>query len=531
MLCPSVGLAQAPAVAEAVRTMVAPARLPGSAAPNLDTERALLDRLYLPGAYAALWLTGARPNARGQAAIAALRAVGAQGLDPRDYESDRLADEATRLAAVTETSAPTLARFDVALSTALVRLITDLHIGRVDPVALGFGYDRVPKRAELGPVVDDLARGAPVDEVVAAAAPHFLQTLLLERQLARYRELAADPTPAPVLPEKTIRPGNRLDAAADLARWLAALGDLPADAAVSTVYGGALLAAVQRFQARHGLAPDGVIGAATVRALAVPAAARVWQIELALERLRWLPVLAPDRTVIVNVPGFELFAYDEVGAGHPPALAMGVIVGQALRTETPFFAGTMTSVVFAPYWNVPPSILHKELLPKIRADAGYLAQEEMEIVSAGHVLAPTAAAIARLDRGEAELRQRPGAKNALGHVKFLFPNHFNVYMHDTPAHALFAKNRRDFSHGCIRLADAPALAHWVFAGEGWEAARVDEMLGREDEKVVPLRRSIAVVIAYTTVVARRDGTITFYDDVYEHDAALVTALAERAYRR
>jgi murein L,D-transpeptidase YcbB/YkuD len=411
------------------------------------------------------------------------------------------------------------------VSAALVRLVSDLHLGRVDPRELGFDYERGPKRAEIERLIDELAGNAPVGTVVDAAGPPFLQTPLLERALARYRDLAADPGTAPVVLTATVRPGRPCDAAPRLARWLAALGDLPVDAATSaTLYDDALVEAVQRFQLRHGLTPDGIIGPATAAALAVPAAARTRQIELALERLRWLPVLGRDRTVVVNVPGFELRAFDAVEAGRPAALQMSVVVGQAIRTQTPFFASAMTQVIFAPYWNVPPGILRKELLPKIRARPGWLAEEEMEIVSAGHVLAPTADAIARLAQGTAELRQRPGDKNALGHVKFVFPNRYNVYMHDTPARGLFRRARRDFSHGCIRLADAPALAHWVLGEEGMDGARVDEMLALERETIVRLRRPITVVVAYATAVAHRDGTISFYDDVYGHDAELDAAL-------
>lgn len=531
LLLPGTGLGQLEPPTDAIRAIVASARLEGLWQPDLGRERDLLQRLYEPAAYTPLWLDGGRPSARGKEAITALQTTATKGLDPRDYEADLLAAEANRLAGVRKVSPPDLARFDVALSVALVRLISDLHIGRVDPQALHFDYDRESEQSDLAALVAGALTGGRIQDAVATAEPNFLENRLLEQQLARYRQLAADPAIAPGLLAATIRPGNRLAAAPRLARWLVALGDLPTDAVVATDYDGALVEAVQRFQLRHGLAPDGVIGAATAAALAVPASTRVRQIELALERLRWLPALARDRTLIVNVPGFELLAFDEIGAGRPPALAMSVVVGRALRTETPFFTGTMTHVVFAPYWNVPESILRKEILPKLRAHPGYLASEEMEIVSAGGVLAPTAAAIARLTRGDAELRQRPGPKNALGRVKFLFPNPYHVYMHDTPARELFARSRRDFSHGCIRLADAPALARWVLGGEGWEGVRIDKMLDLEHQTFVPLRQPITVVVAYATAVARPDDTISFYDDIYEHDAALELALIDRAYRR
>ena len=526
-LLPVAARGQSGSIADLLHARVVSGRLEAFRRPDFAPERYLLERLYEPTAYAPLWLDGGRPSPRAQEAIAVLRAVATKGLDPRDYDADFLADEAGRLGGFWRVPEADLARFDVALSVAFARLLSDLHIGRVDPRALGFGYDREAKRAELAAlVVTGAVTSGRIQDAVDAAEPHLLEERLLEQQLARYRQLAADVASTPPLLPAKIRPGTPLEAAPGLARWLVALGDLDAEARVSAVYESPLVEAVQRFQLRHGLTPDGIIGAATAQALAVPAAARARQITLALERLRWLPPLARDRTVIVNVPGFELLAFDEIGAGQPPALTMPVVVGRALRTQTPFFAGMMTNVVFAPYWNVPPSILRNEILPKLRAKPGYLAAENMEIVSAGSVLAPTAEAIARLARGGAEVRQRPGPKNALGQVKFLFPNPHNVYMHDTPARELFARSRRDFSHGCIRVGDAPGLAHWVLAGEGWDAARVDAMLDVARQTFVPLRRPIAVVLAYATAVARSDGTIAFYDDIYEHDAALERALAD-----
>jgi murein L,D-transpeptidase YcbB/YkuD len=515
---------------DVLRACVASGRLAGLRRPDFGSEGALVKPLYESVMYAPLWLDEGRPSARAEEAIAVLRSVDRKGLDPRDYDVDLLADEAARLGGRGRVPEADLARFDVALSVGLARLLSDLRLGRVDPSALGFGYDLASKRAGLAGLVAGVATAEAVGAAVAAAEPPLLERALLEEQLTRYRRLAADTAVPPVVLVPPIRPGARLEAAPQLARWLGTVGDRAADAPGPVGYDGPLVAAVRRFQARHGLAPDGVIGTATAQALAVPPAMRARQIELALERLRWLPTFALDRAVIVNVAGFELLAFDAIGAGRPPVLTMPVVVGRALRTQTPFFAGLMTNVVFAPYWNVPPSILRNEILPKLRTKPGYLAAENMEIVSDGRVLAPTAQAIARLAQGSAEVRQRPGPKNALGRVKFLFPNAHNVYMHDTPARELFARSRRDFSHGCIRLADAPAFAHWVLGGEGWDAARVDAMLGVGHQTFAPLRRPITVVIAYATAVARPDGTMEFYDDIYEHDAALERALGARAYR-
>jgi len=517
--------AQSEPTADAIRAIVAAARLEGLRWPRFPDYQHILLALYEPRGYAPLWLDAGRPTSQAREAIAVLRESDAKGLDPRDYDAELLDRTAHGLGP--DASAPERARFDAMLSVALLRDISDLHIGKVNPKHLAFGFDIDPKKYDLAAVVADAVREGKVREVVEQAEPHFAQNRRLEEQLARYRQLAADAELAPVQVAAPLKPGTPLASAPELARWLAALGDLPAaDTNVPPVYDGPLVDAVKRFQARHGLAPDGVIGAATARALAVPAARRVRQIELALERLRWIPALEAGRVVFVNVPAFELWAFDEIGPEKGPAVQMPVVVGRAIRTETPIFTGAMKTVVFAPYWNVPRSITRNEILPKLRKNPGYLAAQQMEIVSGGQVLPPTAASIERLAKGTAQLRQRPGPKNALGRVKFLFPNSNNVYLHDTPSQAPFAEARRDFSHGCIRLSRPAALAEWVLRGApGWDAERVAREMARKSELQVPLAQPIPVVIYYTTAVARRDGTIAFYDDVYGQDVRLERVLA------
>ena len=222
---------------------------------------------------------------------------------------------------------------------------------------------------------------------------------------------------------------------------------------------------MKRFQARHGLENDGVLGQRTHTALGIPLAWRIRQIELALERVRWLPHPGGERVVAISIPMFRLWAWGAMPPTRTPTLSMGVIVGRALRTETPVFVEQMREVIFRPYWNVPPSIARHEILPILERDPDYLRRQGMEIVSGpgddARAVAATAENLARLRRGALRLRQRPGPRNALGLVKFVFPNQENVYMHGTPAQELFSRSRRDFSHGCVRVEDPVALAEWV----------------------------------------------------------------------
>ena len=511
--------------ADALRAIVGAAHIDGMRWPRFPDYQRILEALYGPRSYAPLWLDAGQPTPQAREAIAVLLEAGAKGLDPRDYDAEKL-DQASRTLGASA-STQEQARFDAMLSVGLLRNISDLHIGRVNPKHLAFGFDIDPKKYDLAALVAGAVRDGRVREVVKQAEPHFPQNRLLEEQLARYREIAADPSLAPVQIAAPSKPGAPLASAPELARWLAALGDMPASAAPSPgVYDGPLVEGVKHFQARHGLAPDGVIGKGTARELAVPASRRVEQIELALERLRWIPALESGRAVFVNVPAFELLAFDDIAADQRPSVQMIVVVGRALRHETPIFTGAMKTVVFAPYWNVPRSITRNEILPKLRKNPGYLAAQQMEIVSGGQVLPPTAASIEKLTSGAAQLRQRPGPKNALGRVKFLFPNSNNVYLHDTPSQAPFAEARRDFSHGCIRLSQPAALAEWVLRGApGWDADRVAREMVRSSELAVPVQPPVPVVIYYTTALARRDGTIAFFDDVYGLDARLERALA------
>jgi murein L,D-transpeptidase YcbB/YkuD len=518
---------QEDAVAE-LRMILAAGRLAGSVAPRLADVQPLLEGLYEPLDDAPLWTEEGRPTDAARVAVEMLAAAGTRGLDPRDYDAFLLGRLADLLAEGPRVSDYDVARFDVGTSVALLRLVSDLHVGRVNPKQLRFGYDIDPKKMDLAALVHEAVAHGRIREALAAAEPRFTQNRLLQQQLATYEGLARDASVQPVsFTAKKIEPGDPLEAAPRLAAWLEALGDLPVGSAAGVVYEAPLVEAVKRFQARHGLDVDGVIGPATSKALAVPPAARAEQIRLALERLRWIPALDRGRAVFVNVPAFELLAYDDIASGDPPALQMAVVVGRAARTQTPVFAGAMKTVVFAPYWNVPRSIATGEILPKLRRGLGYLTRENMDIVRNGQVLAPGADAVAQLAAGSARLRQRPGKGNALGRVKFLFPNSNNVYLHDTPSRALFQRSRRDFSHGCIRVADPEGLALWVLRAEGWDAERVADGLRLARETRVPLTDAIPVVIYYTTAVARRDGTIAFYDDIYGHDAALIRALNAR----
>jgi murein L,D-transpeptidase YcbB/YkuD len=502
-------------------------------------ERADLKALYRPGTDAPLWVDAAgRPTERAREALALLDRVADDGLDPGDFRASTLEGLASAMAAhppLADTS-----RFDVTLSLGVLRYFRQLHLGRVDPRTIGF---RMPARTEqhdFAALLRAGLAGGPLAQVADELSPPFEQYRALRRMLSRYRSLAEDAM-LPALPPRTIvlRPGGRYTNLGALSRRLIALGDLsgyppPPDAAA--IYDDALVDAVKQFQARHGLLSDGVVGPATHAALECPLAWRVRQIELALERLRWLPDLGRDRLIAVNIPMFRLWAWDAIPSANPATLDMSVIVGRAFDTETPTLVEEMRRVIFRPYWYVPTSILRAEILPALRRSPDYLRRQDMEIfegpVDAAQPVPTTPETLRRLRNGALNLRQRPGPRNPLGLVKFIFPNDQHVYLHGTPEPELFRKTRRDFSHGCVRVEDPVAMAEWVLRDEpGWTREAILAAMAAPDPLRVDLARPIRVVFFYSTaVVTPEDGLVRFANDIYGQDVKLDGALARRPPR-
>jgi murein L,D-transpeptidase YcbB/YkuD len=330
---------------------------------------------------------------------------------------------------------------------------------------------------------------------------------------------------------KPVEPGAAYPAAAQLTAILRRLGDLSADAALppdSNAYAGPLVDAVKRFQARHGLEPDGRIGKATLLQLNTPVSQRIRQLQLTLERWRWAPHNFPVPPIVVNIPEFQLRA---LNATYGTELEMKVVVGKAYHHQTPVFAADMKYVVFRPYWDVPVSIERAELVPKLDKDRMYLAKNDFEIVTARGEVVSTGVVddvlLARLRSAELRIRQVPGPKNSLGLVKFLFPNDYSVYLHGTPATELFSKTRRDFSHGCIRVEKPEELAAWVFRDmPEWTPERIHDAMNGEKTIQVTLDRPIPVLVVYATAVALANGEVRFLDDIYKQDAELEQVLAK-----
>jgi murein L,D-transpeptidase YcbB/YkuD len=521
-----------------LQTTIASGTLADLRWPNFSDYSKHLQKFYDFNGAALWWVNGTKPTPQALQVIALLQQAGRKGLSPDDYDGPRWSDRLARLKpAISQPSPQDAVKFDLALTICVMRYISDLHIGKVNPKRLAFELDDESKKYDLPEFLRDHVAGA--SDVAAELAqveppyPGYRRTL---RAFQSYVELAkqddGEQLPPPAAPKKVVAPGDTWPGVSRLARLLRLVGDLPADAnlpADQSIYDGPLVDAVKSFQRRHGRDADGRIGAQTLADLNVPLSRRVEQMQWTLERWRWLPDLNRKAPIVVNIPEFRLRAYDE---NFNVGLTMNVVVGRAYGHSTPVFSENMQYLIFRPYWDVPASITRGEIVPHLQKDPDYLAKDRLQIVdsrrnpvSSGPVTSDT---IDQLRAGKLFIRQIPGPKNSLGLVVFLFPNSYAIYMHDTPAPEFFAQSRRDFSHGCIRLEKPADMAAWVLRDKpDWTAERIRAaMQNGPDAQQVNLAHPIQVLIMYATVVVQDDGTVHFYDDIYGHDAALQKVLAK-----
>jgi L,D-transpeptidase YcbB len=513
----------------ALRPLVASGKLEGLRWPDFRDVRGDTGKFYESRGYGPAWVDGAGPTAQAKVVVSILQKAAEKGLNPEDYDASKWQ---AREEALTGMPTDAIARFDLALSVCLFRYVSALNVGRINPQHLKFDLDLNHRKTDLPEFLAQISQAADIvpllDEVEPQEDGYSRTSQALRAYLALAQQDFAEKLP---VPEKAVAPGGTYAGVALLVTKLKLLGDLPQGASVSggsVKYEGDVVEAVKRFQVRHALAVTDSLGPETVRQLNVPLADRVRQLQFSLERWRWLPHELATPLIAVNVPAFRLYGFDEP---HHIALKMNVVVGKAMRSETPAFIGNMTYLVFRPDWGVPPIIVRREILPPLQKDPAYLSKNGYDlhdssgkVLNAGEV---TPEEIQLLRAGKLSVRQRPGPKNALGSVKFIFPNSYLVYLHDTPKTELFSRSRRDFSYGCIRVQDPPALAAWVLQSKPeWTPERIQAAMNGEKSVQVNLSSPIPVLILYGTARVDEDGRVDFYDDIYGHDARLAQALAK-----
>ncbi len=510
-----------------IKSLVEESRMEELRWPDFNDYRRHLRNLYSPIGYALLWTKDGQPTPQTLALIALFEKADDKGINSVDYDGTRWRGRLTVFPTHDQT---TLGRFDLAVSITLMRYISDLHIGRINPRNVRFALDIETKKYYLPRLLTDIAVAPDPNAILATVEPPYSDYKRLLAALANYRRMAAEAKNEPRLPVAKVKPGDAYEAIARLAKVLHRTGDLPPTVQPRNLatYDEPLVTAVKHFQLRHNLEPDGILSDRTFGALNVPLTRRVRQIQLALERWRWAPSEFAYPPIVVNIPEFRLNGWsDTIGQ---TGLTMRVVVGQTVSHQTPVFAGDMQYVVFRPYWNVPPTIQGAELLPKIAKDPGYLARNNYELVDEEGNTAGTKAGkdvLSKLRSGDMRVRQKPGPSNALGLVKFVFPNQNNIYLHSTPSQELFSRTRRDFSHGCIRVEEPAKLAAWALREQPeWTPDRIKNAMQTGDSTSVPVKTPIPIMIIYTTAVAHENGMVFFYDDIYGHDATLENALAQ-----
>lgn len=458
--------------------------------------------------------------------ITAIKNTYLDGLNPADYHLDEAEYVYRELGAGNLQRPHEQAALDVMLTDSLFRLGYHQVLGKVDPEDLDpfWNFNRAlldePAAITLQKAMDAPSLLEFLDELTPRG-PIYNR---LRDALAEYRELAAAGGWPSVADGDTLRRGASDPRVAAIARRLAVTGDI-ADAtpfATSDVYDATLEAGVRKFQARHGLDSDGVIGEATLCAMNVPVEDRVTQLRLNLERARWVFDDVTDDLIIVNIAGFKAYLVRDYKITWQTAVQVG-------RTyhQTPVFRDELKYLVFNPTWTVPYSIASKEMLPRIKNDPAYFETREFDIKnSAGEIVAPDSIDWSELSRNNLPYTfvQRPGPRNALGRVKFIFPNKYAIYMHDTPSKALFDRAERAFSHGCVRVENPFELAEALLGSEGWDQEKIQATLDSRETTTVYLPEPLPVLLLYWTAEIGPGGDVHFYPDVYERDARIAEAL-------
>lgn len=507
----------------AMRTVLADPQIVPEAGEASDLT-AVLETVYANRGYNPLWTDGAAGLGRARALVDILADARRDGLVPQSYDADGLADA---LVSLGTDDYPARARLDIRLSVAFVQYITDLADGRIDPKEVDPELFAFRRDFDPRAVLTEAAAAPNLKAFVQSRAPSSANYKRLRDALREYREIAEQGGWKEMSAGETLKPGMRDARVRELRARIAERGDIPAATADADLdlYDAGLEAAVKRFQRRHGLTPDGAVGRNTLAAINVPVADRIAQMVLNMERRRWMPDDLGRDYVFVNIADFEL----KVVRGPKTVHTARVIVGKSYQ-RSPVFSDKIRYLEFNPYWNVTRNIARKAILPKLQKNPGVAAEMGYRIYTGwgagASEIDPLSVDWSEYSRSNFpfRIRQDPGDKNALGQVKFMFPNKHSVYLHDTPSRQLFSRTVRAFSFGCIRVQDPLTLAALLLQEQGWDQTKVDNVVAGKKRKVVTLKERIPVHLAYLTAWANKDGSIHFRGDIYKRDKTLAKAL-------
>jgi murein L,D-transpeptidase YcbB/YkuD len=500
----------------------------------------------LPGTYGKkehrpLWIDASLQLTKAKALAESIRRAREDGLTPQDYHLKTIVNlindirEQSFTAGPASVSAELWTDLDLILTDAFLLYASHLAAGRVNPETLHTDWKINQGTVDLVALLDGAATTGDIDVALESVRPAHNGYMILRGALARLRGLAAAggwPMLAPVI---TLRPGERNSAVGDLRRRLALSGDLDLRNAIADphFFDASLAAVVKQFQYRNGLETDGIVGRDTYDRLNIPVEERIRQVVLNLERWRWLPRDLGVRYIIVNTADFKLAA---VASGQV-VLQMRVVVGRPAR-RSPVFSARMTHMVINPYWNVPTTIAVEDILPEIQKDNAYLTKRGFRVFTNWTVDAPEVDPTTvdwqayHANRFPFKIRQDPGPDNELGRIKFMFPNPFAVYLHDTPNRTLFKQAQRDFSSGCIRVEAPVALATFVTAEDKrWTADAILERINTGVTQTVRLKHAIPVHLLYMTAWADETGAVHYRSDIYGRDRELDLALNRRRPNR
>lgn len=483
----------------------------------------LLPRFYNNRFFTPAWISNEALNDHALELINTIKRIDEHGLQPEDYHLEQIEKHTSAMLGGKNPAQEEMMKAEILMTDAFLLLAAHLYFGKVDPEKIDANWKLQRKEPELflDKRLEAAVSGAGVLEELSKLMPRHKNYRILQQRLAWYRDLEKHDW-KPIAPGSTLKPGDVNSAVPQIRSRLNKLNYKLNDT-VSNLYDEGLEIKVMAFQQRHGLNPDGVIGRFTLEALNITPAERAEKMRVNMERLRWLPLEIPEKYVMVNIANFTM----DVIEGNDTLLSSRAIVGRSYR-KTPVFTGRMTYLVFSPTWVVPPGILANDVIPAVRKDPDYLNQKNMKVI--------------RFDGTEVDqstidwasvtgrnfpymIRQDPGPDNALGRVKFMFPNQYNVYIHDTPSRNLFSRDGRAFSSGCIRIEKPFEFAQLLLADNPrWDDNAIRTAMNADREQTVRFSKPWIVVLVYFTSWADGQGNIQFRQDVYDRDAAVSVAL-------